>query len=140
MKHRVNLSTILIASFFTGISLYGQDDIVLNLLNQQVEAFNKQDTERLVENISDDFKWFYISADTMLLEVEGKEQFREVMESYFETVKGVHSTIDRYVIDGNRISFKETVKWQSRNCERSQSAMGIYEMKDGKIYRVWYFM
>ena len=119
----------------------GQSQQILTVFNDQVEAFNQGDIDRLVNNITDDFKWFYLSSDTLLLEVEGKEHFKKSMEGYFSTGQKVLSSIESYTITGNRISFNEMVRYKNKKGEMiSSSAMGVYEIRDKKIYRAWYFI
>ncbi|MEP5611872.1 MAG: hypothetical protein ABJP45_06465, partial [Cyclobacteriaceae bacterium] len=75
------------AILFLLTSLISQAQVnpVLEVFNDQVDAFNKADIDRLVSNISDDFKWFYITPDTLLLEVAGTKAFEEGMKSYFSS-------------------------------------------------------
>ncbi|MEX0289519.1 MAG: nuclear transport factor 2 family protein [Flavobacteriaceae bacterium] len=137
MKLKILLGTILFISLMT----HRQDAKPLKLLNDQVAAFNEQDIDKLVENVSEDFKYFYLTSDELLLEVSGKEKFRKSMEAYFGSGRKVLSTIDDYTIDGNRISFKETVSHLNNSGERVySSALGIYEVKNDKITRSWYFI
>jgi len=92
-------------------------------------------------NVSEDFKWFGITTDTMFIEVDGKANFKSNMESYFKSLPGgVQSTVDKIELIGNKISFEETVSYKNKEGKTiSASAMGIYEIKEDKIYRVWYF-
>ncbi len=116
-------------------------DAIPEVLKDQFDAFNTGNIDRLVANVSDDFKWFYITSDTLLLEIKGKEAFRQGMESYFGAGVKVNSEIESYAIDGNRISFREVVSHKNRNGDLvSSSAMGIYQLKDEKIFRAWYFI
>ncbi len=127
----------------TGLSFnlcYGQDDQVLSIFNDQVDAFNKKDIDRLVNNVADDFKWFYITSDTLLLEVAGKENFKKSMENYFKGIPSIFSEIKGYAIDGNKISFREKVSWDGKKGRVSQSCIGIYDIREGKIFRAWYFI
>jgi len=119
---------------------FAQENEIHSILQEQVEAFNTKDIDGLVENVTDDFKWYFIGPDTLHLEVSGKENFRKSMESYFNSIAEVKSEIAEYAIDNNRISFKEVVRYvTSSGITQSASAMGIYEMKNGLIYRAWYF-
>ena len=131
-------AAILILCFNTA---FAQQSELLKAFEDQVEAFNKGDVERLVENVSEDFKWYYITADSLMLEVDGKENFKKSMEAYFSVNMKVKSVIEEYVIQGHKISFKEVVTYPGRDGEMtSSSAMGIYEFKKGKIHRTWYFI
>ena len=123
------------------LSACAQNEPILDILKDQMDAFNERDVARLVENVTDDFIWFSITSDTLMIEVAGKENFRTSMEAYYESRPPIESLIESYTIDGNRISFKEVVSHDDENgIKVSSSAMGIYEMRDGKIYRAWYFV
>ena len=113
---------------------------IADILNEQVEAFNNQDIDHMVRNLHEDFAWYYIGSDDLVLELSGKKDFRSSMESYFQSIVDVHSTISGSVIDGNRISFQEIVEYKTAaGKEGRASSMGIYEVRDNLIYRVWYF-
>jgi len=116
---------------------------LLTLLNDQVDAFNKQNINRLVENVSDDFIWYSLTSDELLIETKGKEAFRQSMNSYYQLRKAgqSHSTIESYSIQGKRISFNERVSHLDKNGKiQSASATGIYQIENGKITRAWYFI
>ena len=118
-----------------------QNEPVLDILKDQMDAFNERDVARLVENVTDDFIWFSITSDTLMIEVAGKENFRTSMEAYYQSRPPIESLIESYTIDGNRISFKEVVSHDDESgLKVSSSAMGIYQMRAGKIYRAWYFI
>ncbi|CAD5262741.1 MULTISPECIES: nuclear transport factor 2 family protein [unclassified Imperialibacter] len=135
-------SILLSISVFVCVSAAnGQNEELLRVFNDQVAAFNDGDVDRLTANVTDDFKWFSLTADTLLLEVEGKENFRQSMKYYFSTGKKSVSAIEQYVIDGERISFREVVSHKNKAGETvSSSAMGIYQIQNGKICRAWYFI
>lgn len=115
---------------------------LLKLLQDQFEAYNQRDIDRLVNNVTDDFKWYSLTADKLLIETSGKENFKKSMLDYYNSrPQNIHSVIESYTIDGNRISFKEVVSHKAKDGRtKSSSAMGIYEFKNGKIYRAWYFV
>ncbi len=132
---------ILFGSALLLLSACAQNEPVLDILKDQMDAFNEKDVARLVENVTDDFIWYSITSDTLMIEVAGKENFRTSMEAYYQSRPPIESSIESYTIDGNRISFKEVVSHYDENgLKVSSSAMGIYEMRAGKIYRAWYFI
>ncbi len=132
--------TLLLLAFMPHDS-FSQERDVLSVFSDQVDAFNKADVDRLVSNVSDDFKYFYISSDELTLEVQGKDKFRKSMESYFSRGRKVVSKIECYLIEKNRISFREVVSHKNQKGETvSSSALGIYEIRNGKITRSWYFV
>jgi len=133
------LTIVIITLFATNV--LAQNGPILDVLYDQVDAFNHGDIDRLVNNVSDDFKWFSITSDTLMLDVSGKENFRANMTDYFAGGRTVHSSIEQYAIDGNRVSFREVVGHKGSGGENiTSSAMGIYEIVEGKIRRAWYFI
>lgn len=117
-----------------------QNEPIYSTLMSQVEAFNNRDIEKLTSKISDDFKWYSVGGDTLILEVNGKEDFRKSMESYFINIISNDSEIVEFAIHEDRISFRETVKYKnSRGVSGVSSSMGVYQIKNGLIHRAWYF-
>ena len=133
------LTLLMMAS--TAIDSSNQQPEILRILNNQVDAFNQRDVERLVDGVTDDFIWFSLTSNEMMVETSGIENFRKSMVEYYQNGRKPHSTIIDYAIDGNRISFKEEVYHVNADGQKvSASAMGIYEIKGDKISRAWYFI
>lgn len=113
----------------------------IEILNAQVEAFNKKDIEALAANVTDDFKFFYVTADELLTETEGKEAFKKSMGNYYKHIVIIHSTIEEYVVQGSFISFREKVAYTTAEGKSGESSsMGVYQIKDGLISRAWYYI
>ncbi|NND73335.1 MAG: nuclear transport factor 2 family protein [Rhodothermales bacterium] len=114
---------------------------ITELVLDQVDAFNGRNVDRLVANISDDFKWYWISSDSLILELEGKPAFAKSMTAYFESYPSVTSTIDDLVVVENRAMFRESVTYTTANDSVARSeAAAIYQVDDSLISRVWYFI
>ena len=120
-----------------------QKSNVLTLLEDQMDAFNQQDIDRLVGNVSDDFIWFSLTTNQLLVETKGKDAFKQSMVKYFKSHQSRKSisTIISYSIQGKRISFNEQVQHQDKNGKKiTASAMGSYQIEKRKISRAWYFI
>ena len=126
---------------FSSSSL-GEGRRLIDLFNDQVDAFNKKDIKRLVNNVSEDFIWFSITSNELLIETKDKASFKMAMENYYKNKnRNSFSKIEGYTIDGDRISFKEVVSHRNKKGELVESsAMGVYEMKNNRIFRAWYFV
>ena len=132
---------LLLLFFVPTLVVCAQDNKVLEVFNDQIKAFDEQDIDRLVHNVSEDFKYSYVTDDETMLEVEGKEKFRQSMQAYFAADMKVHSTVESYIIQGNKISFKEVLSYTNKAGKRvSASSMGVYQIVKGKIRRAWYFV
>ena len=42
-------------------------------------------------------------------------------------------------MSGSFVAIREHVRWQTETGEKSQAALAVYEVRDGKIRRVWYY-
>ena len=137
------LLILLLSAFTPGVfSKDNSSEALIKMLQDQFDAYNQRDIDRMVNNVTDDFRWYSLTADELLIETSGKANFKKSMQDYYRSRPNkIHSVIESYTIDGNRISFKEVVSHQNKQGKTvSSSAMGIYEFKDGKIYRAWYFV
>ncbi len=137
------ITLTILGLFLTQLILaQSSEEEILKIFDDQFVAYNNQDVDQLVDNVSEDFKWFYITSDTLLLEVEGKENFRKSMEEYYKYLKSpATSTVAEYTIHANKISFKEVVEHKNKAGQIvTSSAMGIYEINENKITRAWYFI
>ena len=97
-------SVIVILLIVSNIVVAQSNDL-LSLLKDQVHAFNNQDVKKLVANVSNDMKYYYLTADELIIETSGKEAFHKAMTNYFKSGNKPHSVIKNHVIDGSRISF-----------------------------------
>lgn len=122
----------------TQLNGIGQENLK-SLLDKQVQAFNDHHVDGLTAGLHSDFVWYGITSDALLEEVRGVDKFGENMRSYFESYPDVNSKIISFTISGNRIAFEEQASWTMKGESKSQKSMGVYEFKDGLIYRVWYF-
>ena len=136
----MKFSLILLLLFSSGIR--SSEESLLAVFHDQFDAFNQGDVERLVNNVSDDFKWYSLTSDKLLTETSGKSDFKKSMQSYYQTRKfNSQSVVESFTIDKNRISFKEIVSHKDKEGKLiTSSAIGIYEINNGKIVRAWYFI
>ena len=61
------------------------------------------------------------------------------MEDYFASVPEPRAEIDGMVVSGNFVSVREVAYWLTVEGEVAQASLAIYEVRDGLIYRVWYY-
>lgn len=144
MNIRYKMLLMVACLSFSPVTLSNEhsSEALIKLLQDQFDAYNQRDIDRLVNNVTDDFKWYSLTAEELLIETSGKVNFKKSMQKYYDSrPQNIHSVIESYTLNGNRISFKEVVSSQTKDgTTKSSSAMGIYEFKNGKIYRAWYFV
>jgi limonene-1,2-epoxide hydrolase len=104
-----------------------------------MDAFNERSVSGMLRHVDDNLRWYRIRNDLMVLETYGRDDFRTSMRTYFDSLEEVHSEIESITWNGPFVSLRERVTWASRTGQQSQSALAVYEIKNGKIVRAWYY-
>ena len=139
-KANILLILILFFSFFSAQSESNAEANSVLLMNQ-VQLFNHQDVVRMTANVTKDFKYFYFMDDQLMLQTEGKKAFAETMTLYFGGIGKPQSRIESITPVGNKVSFREVVEYINKDGNKAESvALGVYEFKENKIHRAWYFV
>jgi len=107
----------------------------LACVRSSVEAFNKHDAAALTALYAADLKWWSVSDKGLSLEVDGAAAARDWLAGYFKEYPDVRSEILELSQSGPFVSFREQVTWKGG----SQTSHAVYEVRDGRIVRVWYY-
>ncbi len=110
----------------------------LRVVRSHIEAFNAHDAESMSRLVAREFIWFSVGPDSVVPEAVGRDALRNAMESYFEAVPSARSVIEDAVVSGPFVAIRERAYWNDRGSRRSASTLGIYEVRNGSIRRVWY--
>lgn len=102
-------------------------------------AFNAHDVAAMRALWADDIVWFDVDGDQMKTAVRGAAAFESDMQDYFKSFPDVRSTFTGAQESGPYLAGIETATWTSKTGPRSQSGPVVYEVRDGKIKRVWYY-
>ena len=102
-------------------------------------AFNDHAPERMAELVSEDFEIFYVAGSETSLGLRGPEALHQEMTGYFGNYPTVHSEAEIAAVSGSYVACREDVSWQHEGQERSQHSLAVYEVRDGKIRRTWYY-
>lgn len=111
----------------------------VRIVRAYVEAFNQHNLVALAERVAPDFVWFNVTSDRATVEVKGREALQKNFANYFQNTPTVRSEIDGLVSSGAYVSFRERATWNSLLGQRSQTALAVYEVKNGLITRAWYY-
>ena len=118
----------------------GNNEEQANVVRELIQAFNAHDTPALMNLVTDDVKWLYIiSPDSISLETSGREETQNAFNDYFKSVPTIRSEIEDLNVSGDYVTFRERVFWKKAGKEVTQSALCVYQIKEGKISNVWYF-
>ena len=139
MKHFWMIALFLGAN----ISVLCQDspkvDARLTVVRAMVEAFNAHDVEAMIAHVHEDVAWLNLNGNGISVEVEGSAALAEGMTSYFASIPTARAEIVSEMTSGPYVILRERAFWKTKDGERSQSALAVYEVRDGKVKRVWYY-
>lgn len=104
-----------------------------------VEAFNSRDIDRMLSLVDDNIQWLHIHGEKLTVNTNGKAALRESMTRYFRSCASCKSSLEWVQTAGNRATAMERASWTGKQGPKSQSSLSVYEFRDGKVLRVYYF-
>jgi hypothetical protein len=118
---------------------FGADDDRVKQVKDFVNAFNAHNIDRMLEFVDEDLQWMSIDGAKISIEVEGKKPLRKYMEGYFQGCASCRSELVTVHAIGNKVTALERASWTGKTGLKSQKAMSIYEFRNNRIFRVYYF-
>lgn len=111
------------------------------VVRSALAAYNTRDAAALAAHYAADIAWFGIGADgKQSVEGEGRAAVEKWLTGYFKNTPDVTAELSDLAQTGPHVSFRERVTWTAKDgTKRAQTAFGVYEVRDGKIKRAWYF-
>jgi hypothetical protein len=104
-----------------------------------VAAFNAHDVEQMIAYVVDDVEWLSIDGRRVVVEAEGKSALKQGMTEYFASCPTCRSELVSVIAAGSRVATLERPTWESRDGPQSQQALAVYEFRESRISRVYYF-
>ena len=102
-------------------------------------AFNAHDVAAMRALMTEDIVWLSIVGDSTIVEARGAEELVSGLTAYFADFPNVSSTVKTGDAAGAYIHAHETASWSSDGVRSSQSSLSTYEIRGGRVARVWYF-
>ena len=128
--------TLLLAALLTlGHPALSPEDVV----DRAYAAFNAHNAGAFVALVSDDVRWMSVRGDQLKVELSGREPLRQYLVRYFASLPSAQSVIAARMTAGAHVTVHERVTWRRGERDMTQSALAVYEVRDGHITAVWYF-
>ena len=110
------------------------------LVREFVAAFNTRNIEGMLEVADENVQWLSIKETKVTIETEGKKALRESLERYFRGCPSCKSSLEWVRQSGSRLTAMERASWRDKSGGlKSQAGLSVYEFRNGKILRVYYF-
>jgi hypothetical protein len=103
------------------------------------KAYNAHDLDTVMSFIDPQIVWYTVTPDNTVVEVDGVTALRDGLVKYFKALPSSRSEGEVLGENGPWVSVRETAKWQSAPGPRAQTSLSVYELRNGKIRRVWYY-
>lgn len=116
-----------------------REDAALGVVRALVEAFNRHEPERMAALVHEDFEYLSVEGSKVSVDAVGREALKQSMAGYFASVRDVESVIEHATVTGPYVAIRERVSWTGKSGRRSQAALGVYEVREGLVKRVWYY-
>ena len=102
-------------------------------------AFNAHDVAAMSDLMSPDIVWLSVVGDSVIVEASGADDLAAGMTAYFDDFPDVLSDVVVGGQVGPFVHATETASWSRAGVRPTQSSLSTYEVRDGRIRRVWYF-
>lgn len=116
-----------------------QERQAMTVVSAFVDGFNQHSPEVMFGLSHNDLLWMYVQDADLAVETKGRESLKKSMVTYFSNYPKVHSTMLNMSANGDYVSGTEKVAWYSGGKHRSQCSSVVYQLRDLKVFRVWYF-
>ena len=97
------------------------------------------DPARMAELVSPEFVLFYMDREKAHVGARGAQELREQMHAYFGQFPDVRSELSGLSVTGAFVTCAERAHWTAGGRMRTQSSAAVFEVRDGRIHRTWYF-
>jgi ketosteroid isomerase-like protein len=110
------------------------------VLRAYLDAGNRLDADAVAALCAENFTWYNVEGEQVAPEVQGRAQLHEWLRGYYRNLPSARSEFLGIEQAGPFLTVRERTSWENKEGQRrSQQAVGVYEIRDGLIQRVWYF-
>lgn len=110
------------------------------LLRAYLDASNRIDADAVAAMCAENFTWYAVEGDKLAPEVQGRASLLAWLKGYYQKIPSARSEFLSVEQTGPILTVRERAAWDNKEGKRvSQQAIGVYEIRDGLIQRVWYY-
>jgi hypothetical protein len=102
-------------------------------------AFNLHDVSAMRTFWDENVTWFDVDGEKVTVAATGAKSMEEGMIRYFQSYPDARSRLSRIAENGAYVTAVETASWTGGGTKRQQSSVVVYEVRNEKVVRVWYY-
>jgi len=103
-------------------------------------ALNRRDALALIAYVSPDVEWFSMVGGERVQEVSGREALVATLKQYFERTAETKWKIEGVTATVGKLAVTERSEWTENGATQSRTTLGVFELDDGRIRRITYFL
>jgi limonene-1,2-epoxide hydrolase len=112
----------------------------LAIVEQYLAALNRRDLLVLTAYVAPNVTWYSLVNDERITEVSGRETLAKTLTSYFAHNSQTHWAIEQAVVTGQTVAVRERSQWRAADSNGERVSLAVYEILDGRIARISYFL
>ncbi|HYM35055.1 MAG TPA: nuclear transport factor 2 family protein [Steroidobacteraceae bacterium] len=140
------LRCVLVVFAFMSITFGGcattrpQPGLNQSIVEKYFAALNRRDLLALTLYVSPDVEWYSMVNGERIVEVSGREALTQMLRRYFSEHERTHWSIEHAATVERYVSVSERSQWSEGERNESRMSLGVYEIVDGRIRRIIYFL
>ena len=109
------------------------------VLEAFLDAYNAHDVDRVVELMDPSVRTMAVDGDSLSVWSTGIGELEQMLREGFAAVPTTRSEIVESQVLGNYVAVTEKALWDVNGRTRSQCAMSVYKILDGRVHAIWYY-
>lgn len=117
-----------------------RDTTPVSVVRAYVTAFNAKDLNAMMGTLASEFVWMSVSGDSLTDIGRGVDAFRQLIAGYFRAVPSARSELIAIEATGPWVTTHERTRWEAApGGVGGQTSLVVYEVRDRRIRRVWFY-
>lgn len=112
----------------------------LKVVESYFASLNRRDLLALTAYTTVDVEWFSQIDGERIQEVAGRDALAKSLTQFFDKYTATHWRIEGAETVDNRVVVRERSEWSENGKTQSRTALGVYELSDGRIRRITYYL
>jgi len=118
----------------------GGTNTAVAVVENYLAAINRRDLLALTAYVTADVEWYSVVDGERVLEVTGREALSASLSAFTERHVEARWRIEWAQAIDDYVAIAERSEWREDGRAQSRLTLGVYEMSDGRIRRMTYFL
>ena len=111
----------------------------VKLFRESAQAYDDKDYERMMSFVTDEYSYYSLADDGMVLRSQGKQQAAAALKMVLESDDYVRGEVEFLKQFGNLVVAYEKDSYRVGGEFVTRGTVGVYQYRDGKLDRVFSF-